>query len=117
MRPEDYLDFISPDEIRLKGHRIWIEHVLAYYVAGETAATIASHLDTLRDDEIQAVIAYYEAHRPEIDEYLRRLDTAIEEQMRQADAAPAPVVDRLRRLRAHLAQSGRPPETREPSLS
>ena len=27
-RLEDYFDFSSPDEIRIQGHRIWIEHVL-----------------------------------------------------------------------------------------
>jgi hypothetical protein len=28
---ENYLIFVSPDEIRLKGHRIWLEHIVAYF--------------------------------------------------------------------------------------
>jgi hypothetical protein len=32
MKLEDYFDFLSPDDIRLKGHRIGIDNVLAYYL-------------------------------------------------------------------------------------
>jgi hypothetical protein len=28
MQLEDYFDFSNPEEIRIQGHRIWIEHVL-----------------------------------------------------------------------------------------
>ena len=34
MQLEDYFDFLGPDAIRIKGHRIGIEHVLAYYQEG-----------------------------------------------------------------------------------
>jgi len=44
MKLEDYFDFLSPDDIRLKGHRIGIDNVLAYYVQGYTPEEIAVHL-------------------------------------------------------------------------
>jgi hypothetical protein len=31
MQLEDYFDFLSPTDIRLKGHRIGIDTVLSYY--------------------------------------------------------------------------------------
>jgi transposase len=36
MRLEDYLDFQAPDVIRLRGHRIGLEHVVEAYKEGET---------------------------------------------------------------------------------
>jgi hypothetical protein len=31
---EDYFDFLSPDDIRIKGHRIGIQDVIKYYLSG-----------------------------------------------------------------------------------
>ena len=36
MQLEEYFDTISPDEIRLKGHRINIEHIVERYQDGMT---------------------------------------------------------------------------------
>ncbi len=59
-RLEDYFDFSSPDEIRIQGHRIWIEHVLYEYIhRSRTAEQIAQHFETLTLDEIYATILYY----------------------------------------------------------
>ena len=32
MKLEDYFDFLGPDVIRFKGHRINLEHVVRYYL-------------------------------------------------------------------------------------
>jgi len=32
MQLEDYFDFLSPDDIRVKGTRIGIEHILYQYI-------------------------------------------------------------------------------------
>ena len=32
MQLEDYCDFLLPDDIRIKGHRIGIDHVIEYYL-------------------------------------------------------------------------------------
>jgi hypothetical protein len=47
MRLEDYFDFLAPDDIRLKGHRIGIDDVLYYYLEGYAPEEIAAHLPTL----------------------------------------------------------------------
>ena len=31
---EDYLHFLSPDDIRIKGHRIGIQDAIKYYLSG-----------------------------------------------------------------------------------
>jgi uncharacterized protein (DUF433 family) len=47
MQLEDYFDFLSPDNIRIKGHRISIDNVLDYYLEGYSPEEIAANLSTL----------------------------------------------------------------------
>ncbi len=58
MRLEDYFDFLAPDDIRLKGHRIGIDDVLYYYLDGYTPEEIAANLPTLSLEQIHATITY-----------------------------------------------------------
>lgn len=104
MRPEEYLDFVSPNEIRLKGHRIWLEHVVERYLAGETPEQIVGHLPTLTHDEVQAAVAYYHAHQADVRAYLEQVNALTQEQMRLSDAMPSATVERLRKLRDHLRE-------------
>ncbi len=104
MQPEEYLDVVSPNEIRLKGHRIWLEHIIERYLAGETPEEIAAHLPTLSLDEVEATITYYHAHQAEIRAYLERLHELTQEQMRLSDAKPFATVERLRKLRDQLRE-------------
>lgn len=73
MQLEDYFDFLSPDDIRIKGHRIGIDNVLEYYLEGYTPEEISANLPTLSVEEIYATITYYLHNRPQIDAYLLRL--------------------------------------------
>lgn len=41
---EDYFEFLSPDDIRLKGHRIGIDNVLDYYPEGYTPEEITANI-------------------------------------------------------------------------
>jgi hypothetical protein len=47
MQLEDYFDFLSPTDIRLKGHRVGIDTVLSYYLEGYTPEEIGSYLGIL----------------------------------------------------------------------
>jgi len=100
MQLQDYFDFLAPDDIRLKGHRIGIDDVLWYYLEGYTPEEIAANLPTLSLEEIHATITYYLHSRVEMDIYLSRLTAWRENRIRQWDANPSPVVQRLRMLRA-----------------
>ena len=99
MQLEDYFEFLGPNEIRIKGHRVGIESILRKYLAGRTAEDIARDYDTLRLVDIYATITYYLQNKAEVDAYLRRNEQLITEQMARSDANPPAVVLRLRELR------------------
>src|ERR671937_495539 len=57
---EDYFDFLSQNEIRLRGHRIGIEDVLYEHIYNElTPAELAERFPTLSAEQIYATILYY----------------------------------------------------------
>jgi uncharacterized protein (DUF433 family) len=100
MQLEDYFEFIEPNHIRIKGHRIGIESILSKYLDGQTAEEIAQQYDTLRPIDIYATITYYLQNREAVDAYLARTEHLIAEDMALSDANPSPAVLRLRKLRA-----------------
>lgn len=100
MQLEKYFDFLSPDDIRIKGHRVGIDDVLAYYLEGYAPEEIAAHLPTLSLEQIYATITYYLHNRAEMDAYLSRLSDWREQRYREWAANPSPVVQRLRALKA-----------------
>ncbi len=70
---EDYFDFLAPDDIRIRGHRIGIESVLYEYIhRSQTPEEIAAHFDTLTLDEVYATILYYLRNRESVSDYLGR---------------------------------------------
>ena len=98
---DDYFDFLSQNEIRLKGHRIGIEDVLYEHIYNElTPAELAERFPTLNAEQIYAAILYYLNNRERMDAYLaewlehgRRMR---EEQARN----PTPAMLKLRRIKA-----------------
>jgi uncharacterized protein (DUF433 family) len=101
---EDYFEFLDPDDIRIKGHRIGINNVLDLYLAGYTPEEIAANLPSLSLEQIHATITYYLLHRREIDAYLLRLATWREQRYQESRANPSPVVQRIRAIKAERAQ-------------
>lgn len=99
MRLEDYFDFVEPDVIRLKGHRIGLEHIVERFNEGYSPEMIMVYFGTLSLEEVYATITYYLHNKAEVDAYLERLDRFVEERIREADANPAPVTLRLRALK------------------
>ena len=87
MQPiEDYFDFQSPDDIRIKGTRVGIETVLDDYLAGTSPEEIAARYRTLTLEQVYATITYYLRKQEEMDRYLERwrayTDAAWQEQQR-----------------------------------
>lgn len=103
-RLEDYFEFLSLDDIRIKGHRIGIDNVLNYYLEGYTPKEISANLPTLSDEQIYATITYYLHHQAEIDTYLLRLATWREQRYQESRANPSPVVQRIRAIKAQKAK-------------
>lgn len=103
MQLEDYFEFLGPDDIRIKGHRIGIDDVLYYYLEGFTPEEIAVNLPSLSLEQIHATITYYHHNRSEVDSYMSRLAAWREQRRHEAEANPAPVVQRLRQLKRERA--------------
>src|SRR3954451_9955875 len=71
MHIEDYFDFLAPNDIRIKGHRIGIETILFEYIhKARTPEEIAEIYTTLGLHEVYATILYYLRNREHIDAYL-----------------------------------------------
>jgi uncharacterized protein (DUF433 family) len=104
MQLEDYFDFLSPTDIRLKGHRVGIDTVLSYYLEGYTPEEIAANLPTLNLEKIHATITYYLHNRPQIDTYLAELDAWREQHYQEGHNNPSPVGQRLRAIKAAKAR-------------
>ncbi len=103
MQIEDYFDFLSPDDIRIRGHRIGIESVLYEYVhRSRTPEQIAERFDILGLDDVYATILYYLRNRDAVSAYLDRWlqygDDARAAQTR--DPSFQQLQGRLRKLRA-----------------
>jgi uncharacterized protein (DUF433 family) len=85
-----------PDgEIRLRGHRILLDEVVAFFNDGEDAGRLQERYPSLGKALIDAVTSYYEANRPEIDAYVAER-AAQAEQLRKT-APPGQNLAEMRR--------------------
>ena len=100
MQLEDYFDFLSPDDIRIKGHRIGIDHILEYFLNGYSPEEINAVYPDLELEKIYATITYYLHQRSEIDAYLLRLKRTREEHYQQWAANPSAMALRMRSVKA-----------------
>lgn len=100
MQLEDYFDFLSPDDIRIKGHRIGIDNVLDYYLDGYTPEEIAVNLSTLSLEQIYATITYYLHNRTLVDAYLKRIADWKNQRYVEWAANPSALVQRIRAVKA-----------------
>jgi uncharacterized protein (DUF433 family) len=101
---EDYFDFLSPDDIRIKGHRIGIDNVLEYFIEGYTPEEIAAIYPSLSLEKIYATITYYFHKRAEIDAYLLHLRQWREQRYQEWAKNPSPMALRMRAIKAQRAQ-------------
>jgi uncharacterized protein (DUF433 family) len=108
MQLEDYFDFLAPDDIRLKGHRIGIESVLYEYLYNEkTPQEILARFPTLDLEKIYATLLYYHHYQVEMDQYLADW-LEFGQQMREEQRRnPSPATLRLRKIRAELESAKR----------
>jgi uncharacterized protein (DUF433 family) len=101
MQIEDYFDFLEPNDIRLKGHRIGIESILYEYIHNaQTPEEILTCFPTLTLEKVYATILYYLQNKEEIDRYLA--DWLEHGELMRAEQAhnPTPTMLRLRQIRA-----------------
>ena len=97
---DDYLELVSPDVVRVKGHRIGLEHIVERYRDGYSPDQIALDFPGVSLAQIYGIIAYYLHHQDEVDAYVQRVDDRAEEAyQRSAAEPPSPATTRIRELK------------------
>lgn len=100
MKIEDYFEFLSPDDIRIKGHRIGIDTILEPFLDGFAPETIAADYPELGLEKIYATITYYYRKQTDMEAYLQRLRKWREAQYQEALAKPSPVAQKLKQIKS-----------------
>ena len=79
-----------PGVFRVGTSRVLLELVIYAYQQGESPEGIVEMYPALEVGDVFAVIAYYLAHRAEVDEYLRQGDEQADAVRRQIEASQRP---------------------------
>jgi uncharacterized protein (DUF433 family) len=116
MQLEDYFDFFTPNDIRLKGTRVGIETILYDHIhRGRTPEQIVASYPSLTLEQVYATILYRLHYREAVDRYLTEwLEWGNEMRLKQlADPAYQEWLarlraerDRRRRAEANAVASG-----------
>lgn len=111
MELKGYFEFLSPDDIRIKGTRVGIETVLDDYLNGSSPEEIAARYRTLTLEQVYASITYYLHNQEKIDAYLARWraygEAAWQEQQRNPPEFVRELRGRIQHKReALLAEKG-----------
>ena len=101
MQLEDYFDFLAPNDIRIKGHRIGIESVLYEYIhRRQTTEEIAVRFPTLSLEQIYATILYYLHYKEQVHAYMTEWIEHGQRMRAEQERNPSPAVLKLRRIMA-----------------
>ena len=92
----DYFDFVSEDDVRIKGTRVGIETVLRDYREGASPEEIVLRYPTVSLEQVYATITYYLAHQDEVEAYLARVRQQQEEAWQEQQRRPSEFVLALR---------------------
>jgi uncharacterized protein (DUF433 family) len=84
--------------IRVGGTRVTLDTVVAAFLSGASAETIADQYSSLLLADVYATITYYLRHRAEVDEYLARARQLADEVRRENEARFPPEGVRARLL-------------------
>lgn len=99
MELEGYFEFLSEDDIRVKGTRVGIETVLEDYFEGASPEEIAVRYRSLSLEQVYATITYYLHNRAQVEAYLERWRQYTDQAAQEQERNPPAVVKRLRQLK------------------
>ena len=91
--------------MRVGGTDVPLDSVVAAFHQGHSPEMILAQYPSLSLEEVYGAIAYYLAHRTDVDAYLKRQDALWAKTLARVDASPPPVVRRLR-AGARVSASG-----------
>ena len=99
MEEDRYLESCSTDDIRVRGTRVGVEHVLEAYLAGSLPEEIALEFPTVTLEQVHGTIVWYLRNRAEADRYLERWRArARRGRSEQSQAGQPDLIRRLRQL-------------------
>jgi uncharacterized protein (DUF433 family) len=75
-----YLERPAPDVIKLKGHRIGLEHIVERFWQGMSPEQIALDFPGVGLPVIYTTLAYYLHNKAEVDAYITRINAEAERQ-------------------------------------
>ncbi|NES24175.1 MAG: DUF433 domain-containing protein [Symploca sp. SIO3E6] len=97
---EDYFDFIGNDDIRIKGTRVGIEHVLDEYINfGKSPEAIAEQFLTITLEQVYATILYYFHNQEIVAKYISDWIEHTNQVQQKYDENPPEFVVRLLKLK------------------
>lgn len=79
----DYFDFIDDENIRIRGHRVYIDNVLSNYLWGEGPDELQQCYPQMSMEKIYATILYYLANKAEVEAYMARVEKGREERYQE----------------------------------
>lgn len=106
MQLEDYFEFSTPEDIRIKGTRVGIEHVLYEYIyRNQTPEAIAQKFHTVTMAQVYATILYYMENQKTVGKYVGDwLEYCLKVEA-EYDRTPSPFVLKMRQLREQKNKS------------
>ena len=115
MQLEDYFDFQRPDDIRIKGHRIGIESVLAAFIEQDMQPReIAERYPSLSLEEVYATILYYLHNEEQVGAYYQAHVEYCRAAKAERERNPSPAALRMLDIQSQL--DGLSPDERVQAL-
>jgi len=99
MELKGYFDFLSEDDIRVRGTRIGIETILDDYLEGASPEEIAVRYRSLSLEQVYATITYYLRNQVQVGAYLEAWRRYTDQAWQEQERNPSPVIQRLRQLK------------------
>jgi uncharacterized protein (DUF433 family) len=93
------LDFLAPNDIRVRGTRMGIESILHEYLQGQTPVQIVRKYPTLTLAQVHTTIAYYLENKTLVDTYLSRWQRAAQLARVRQSRSPSVGIARLHALK------------------
>ena len=96
--PQSYVFTTEFGGMRITGSRVSLDSVVYAFHEGHSPEAIRAQYPALTLEQIYGAIAYYLAHREQVDAYLRQQEQRWEQLRAQQEANPSPAMQRLRAL-------------------
>ena len=106
MQLEDYFEFLSPEDIRIRGTRVGIESILLSYLAGASPEEIQRRYPSVTLEQVYATVTYYLANRDGVQQYLDDHRAYFESARREFHENPPAHIRRLLAAKAGIQSEG-----------